>query len=314
MGTLHQPVGDVVRIEDPSGTEPKMKFRKNARLDASQVEDRRGMKTGGVAAIGGGGIGGVVILLLLMFAGGGGGDVGSALSSLEGLTVGDQGTPNDLSDECRTGQDANERDDCRIVGVVNSVQAYWTEVVPDYQPALTVFFSDSVRTACGNATSAVGPFYCPADTTVYIDLGFYDDLRRRFGATGGPFAEAYVIGHEYGHHLQHLTGVLAANRERDSGPTSSAVRIELQADCYAGAWAAGAVRTGFVEPLTQASIADGLNAAAAIGDDRIQESMGADVDPHTWTHGSSEQRQRWFLIGYDADDPAACDTFATDDL
>jgi uncharacterized protein len=288
-----------------------MKFRRNARLDASQVQDRRGMKPGGVAAIGGGGIGGIIILVLLMFAGGGSGS--NPLGSLDGLTV-DQGTPNDLSDECRTGQDANERDDCRIVAVVNSVQSYWSDSYVDYRQAQTVFFTGSVSTGCGNATSAVGPFYCPADSTIYIDLGFYDDLRSRFGATGGPFAEAYVIAHEYGHHVQNLTGVLSSTRDRQTGPTSNAVRVELQADCYAGAWAAGAVRTGFIEPLTQANIADGLNAAAAIGDDRIQETFGGEVDPHSWTHGSSEQRQRWFLVGYEADDSAACDTFNTDDL
>lgn len=287
-----------------------MRFRRNARLDASQVQDRRGMKggRGGAAAIGGGGIGGIIVLMIILFAGGGGTD---ALGSLDGLAV-DQGTPNDLSDECRTGQDANERDDCRIVGVVNSVQAYWSDSYVDYRQAQTVFFTDSVSTRCGNATSAVGPFYCPADSTVYIDLGFYDELRSRFGASGGPFAEAYVIAHEYGHHVQNLTGALSG--DRGSGPTSNAVRIELQADCYAGAWAAGAVRTGFIEPLTEASIADGLNAAASIGDDRIQETFGAEVDPHAWTHGSSEQRQRWFLVGYEADDSAACDTFGTDDL
>lgn len=287
-----------------------MRFRRNARLDASQVQDRRGMKggRGGAAAIGGGGIGGIIVLMIILFAGGGGTD---ALGSLDGLAV-DQGTPNDLSDECRTGQDANERDDCRIVGVVNSVQAYWSDSYVDYRQAQTVFFTDSVSTRCGNATSAVGPFYCPADSTIYIDLGFYDELRSRFGASGGPFAEAYVIAHEYGHHVQNLTGALSG--DRGSGPTSNAVRIELQADCYAGAWAAGAVRTGFIEPLTEASIADGLNAAASIGDDRIQETFGAEVDPHAWTHGSSEQRQRWFLVGYEADDSAACDTFGTDDL
>lgn len=290
-----------------------MRFRNNARLDTSQVQDRRGMRGGGgaLALGGGGGVVGVIVLLLVLFSGGGG--TSSGLGSLDGLSV-DQGTPNDLSDECRTGADANERDDCRIVAVVNSVQAYWDTSYTDYRPAQTVFFTSSVSTRCGNATSAVGPFYCPADSTIYIDLGFYEELRSRFGASGGPFAEAYVIAHEYGHHVQNLTGVLSTTRDRDTGPTSSAVRVELQADCYAGAWAAGAVRTGFIEPLSDASIADGLNAAAAIGDDRIQETFGAEVDPHSWTHGSSEQRQRWFLTGYETDDPAACDTFTTDDL
>ncbi len=291
-----------------------MRFRKNARLDASQVSDRRGVRPAGMAA-GAGGIGAVIILLVTLFSGGGGGGGGGLFEALEGLTVGgDTGTPNDLSDECRTGADANERDDCRIVGVVNSVQAYWADAFDGYETATTVFFADQVSTRCGNATSAVGPFYCPADATIYIDLGFYDDLRDRFGATGGPFAEAYVIAHEYGHHIQNLTGVLSSTRDGRTGPTSNAVRVELQADCYAGAWAAGAEATGFIEPLSQANIADGLDAAEAIGDDRIQETMTGQVQPHTFSHGTSAQRQRWFMQGYTGGDPTACDTFGTDDL
>lgn len=288
-----------------------MRFRKNARLDASQVQDRRGMRAGGAAAIGGGGIGGLILLAILLFSGGGGGggDIGQALQSLNGLSV-EQGEPNDLSDECQTGADANERDDCRIVAVVNSVQAYWADNLDGYQEATTVFFTDAVSTACGNATSAVGPFYCPTDQTIYIDLGFYDELRNRFGAQGGPLAEAYVIAHEYGHHVSNLTGDLARSRDGQTGPTSGSVRAELQADCYAGAWAGNAESTGLIEPLSPADIADALDAASVIGDDRIQEQMGGTSNPESWTHGSSEQRQRWFERGYETADPRSCDTFS----
>jgi hypothetical protein len=153
----------------------------------------------------------------------------------------------------------------------------------------------------------VGPFYCPLDQTIYIDLGFYDDLETRFGAEGGPLAEMYVIAHEYGHHVQNLLGSLDAGR--DAGAERGAVRTELQADCYAGVWVGNAVDTGFLQPITREQLDQALDAAAAIGDDRIQERMQGQVDPHTWTHGSAEQRQEWFVTGYENGSADACDTF-----
>lgn len=274
-----------------------MRFRKGAQLDTSQVSDRRGM---GPVAAGGGGIIGIIVLVITLLNGGGTGTTG--------LQLGGPGT--NLSEACVTGDDADQRGDCRIVGVVNSVQAFWGAKLDGYQPAKTVFFSGTVSTGCGTASSAVGPFYCPADRQAYIDLGFYDELRARFGAQGGPFAEAYVIAHEYGHHVENLNGVLERSRDGSTGPQSSAVRVELQADCLAGMWAKGAVGTGYIEELTETDIRDGLDAAAAIGDDRIQEQAQGQVNPETWTHGSSEQRQAWFLTGYRSDAIAGCDTFA----
>jgi predicted metalloprotease len=276
-----------------------VRFRRDVGLDTSQVSDRRGA---GPLAVGGGGIIGLIVLVFSLLNGGGGGGLGVD------APAGD--LKSDLSANCQTGEDANQRDDCRIVGVVNSVQKYWEQRQPNYRRATTVFFSGGVQTACGSASSAVGPFYCPNDQKIYIDLGFYEDLRNRFGAQGGPFAEAYVIAHEYGHHIENLRGVLERARSRETGPQSPGVRVELQADCLAGMWARGAVETGYIEELTDADIRDGLNAASAIGDDRIQEQAQGQVSPESWTHGSSEQRQKWFLTGFRASSENACDTFA----
>jgi predicted metalloprotease len=292
-----------------------MRFRRGASLDPGQVTDVRGRRMGsGGLALGGGGLGGIglIIYLLITLLGGGGG-LGQ-LAPLDDQQVGRGDTPSQISQECKTGEDANTRDDCRIVAVVNSVQAFWNGVFSrsgeQYQYVDTVFFTDQVQTGCGYASSQVGPFYCPRDKLVYIDLGFFDDLRSQFGVEVTPFVQAYVIAHEYGHHVQDQLGVLDRIGSDTQGPESRAVRSELQADCYAGVWAANAVDGGLIEQLTQADINDGLDAAAAIGDDRIQEKAQGQVSPETWTHGSSEQRRRWFSRGYENGKPAACDTFS----
>jgi predicted metalloprotease len=292
-----------------------MRFRRGARLDPGQVTDVRGRRISGPGgiAVGGGGIGLIVIAVyLLITLLGGGGGLGQ-LQPLDEQQVGQGDTPGEVSEACQTGEDANQRQDCRIVAVVNSTQAFWNEVFQrsnrEYQYADTVFFTDQVQTGCGLASSQVGPFYCPRDQLVYIDLGFFDELQSRFGAGEAPFAQAYVIAHEYGHHVQNLLGVLDQIGGDRQGPESRAVRSELQADCYAGVWAANAVQTGLIEELTQADINAALDAATAIGDDRIQEQTQGQVTPETWTHGSAEQRRRWFSRGYEEGRPAACDTF-----
>jgi predicted metalloprotease len=295
-----------------------VRFRRKARLDTGQVTDVRGRRMGGPGglAVGGGGLGlGVlVVILLINLLSGGGGGLGGQLTPLDDQRVGQGDTPSEVSTECQTGEDANTRQDCRIVAVVNSVQKFWDGVFQRsnrrYPYADTVFFTDGVQTGCGAASSAVGPFYCPPDQLVFIDLGFFDELQSRFGASGGPFAEAYVIAHEYGHHVQNQLGVLENVRGDQQGPESRAVRSELQADCYAGVWAANAVETGLIEELTQDDINEALDAASAIGDDRIQEQTQGQVNPESWTHGSSEQRRRWFSRGYESGRPAACDTFS----
>jgi uncharacterized protein len=262
-------------------------------------------------ALGGGGIVTLIIVLAIVLLGGNplGGDLGG-LGDLAGQTAG-TGPPAATLEHCQTTDDANQYEDCRILAFINSIQAYWTERgLRNYEPARTIFFEGGVSTACGNASSAVGPFYCPLDRQVYIDLGFFDELQSQFGASGGDLAQAYVLAHEYGHHVQNLTDTLERANSRDTGPQSGAVRVELQADCYAGVWAGNAVSTGFIVEVTRRDIQDALNAAAAIGDDRIQERTQGRVTPENWTHGSSEQRQSWFARGIEGKSPNSCDTFS----
>jgi uncharacterized protein len=295
-----------------------VKFNRRARLDTSQISDRRGRGRGGTVAAGGG-VGALVILLVALCTGG---DPSSIIETTNQVQA-QQGEIDSLETQCQTGADVEQNPDCRFVFYVNSIQDYWDDEFArrgaNYSPATTSFFTGAVQTGCGGASSQVGPFYCPADQSVYLDLGFFDQLRTQFGGSGGDFAEAYVLAHEYGHHIQNLTGQMQQVRP-GSGPASGPVRLELQADCYAGVWARHATTTDTAEgePLitevTEEDLNEGLNAAATVGDDYIQERFQGTVSPESWTHGSSEQRQRWFAVGYRTGDLASCDTFSTNQL
>ncbi len=284
-----------------------MRFKRNARLDPSQVEDTRGRGGMPGLAVGGGGLGvvGVIVYLLVTLLSNGGG------AGLNGATVAQQPPDQVLGDKCQTGRDANTREDCRIVGYINSIQRYWSKTLDGYTISKTVFYSGSADTGCGYATAEVGPFYCPADKKVYIDLGFFDELSSRFGANDGPLAQAYVLAHEYGHHVQDELGILDRIGDDRQGSNSASVRSELQADCFAGVWADHAAETGYLTKPTPADVRDALSAAAAVGDDRIQRSTRGQVNPETWTHGSSAERDHWFTIGYQSGDPNRCDTWKT---
>ena len=313
-----------------------MRFNPKARLDRSQVQNRRGSGAGGGSGMGfpvgggrggmkvGGGIGGVIVLVIIVLLqsgilGGGSGGLGPQSGGGPVSTGGGE-----LA-HCRTGADANSDPDCARLGIVNSIQSFWSQALPDqsnqqYAQSDTVIFSDQVSTECGAATSQVGPFYCPVDKLVYLDTTFFEDmLERQLGGSSEDFAEAYVLAHEYGHHVQDLLGTMGRVRTQQ-GADSDAVRLELQADCYAGMWSRFATEAEdadgqvFIVELTQDDIDEALSAARAVGDDRIQQRTSGRVDPDAWTHGSAEQRMRWFMTGRDKGTLQACDTFAAGPL
>jgi predicted metalloprotease len=321
-----------------------MKFNPNAKLDTSQVQDRRGgggpsgARGGGFGglpsmpggkggmALGGGGLGLLVVVGIILFTAFGSSD--SSSTSAAGMLAGASGNSTvgngQLATECQTGADANTNDDCAVVAVINSVQGYWKDALATsgstYQEADTVFFSGSTSTGCGRGTAGMGPFYCPPDQLVYIDLSFWNELKTTFGANDAPFTQAYVLAHEYGHHVQNLLGT-SDRVGTATGATSGSVRLELQADCYAGVWANHATTVPdasgqvLISDVTDADLQNAIQTAGAIGDDYIQTNLaGQQVDPSQFSHGSSAQRQKWLLAGYRSGDPASCNTFDTNNL
>jgi len=298
-----------------------MRFNPKARIDQSQIQTRSGGSRGGgmrMPVPGGGGqkigLGTIVVIILYVVitqftsSGGGGGE-------------GDDATPN----TCESGADANKSDACAVDLFTTSVQNYWKKAYPEemgdpYDVIQTNRFEGSTDSGCGPASADMGPFYCPNDQRVYLDQTFFDDmLEGQLGAAGGPFAIGYVVAHEYGHHVENQLGVLGRIRTQ-KGPKSDAVRVELMADCLAGAWARGALGTAdqdgvaIFEELNQDDIKRAIDAAQAVGDDRIQKRSGARVDTDSFTHGSAAQRMRWFNQGMSQGTIKGCDTFATDDL
>ena len=308
-----------------------MRFNPKATIDKGGTRDAgRGRSAGGglggipiPSGAAGGGIGGiiliVIIFLVVQFAGGGlpggGGDSGTGTD-----------TATDRYNECLTGADANENVDCARALVEDSLVAYWRATLEpqtgtSFEATEVVTFSESVSTGgCGNATSAVGPFYCPVDKTIYLDSTFFKDvLEGQLGGRGGDFVEPYVLAHEYGHHIQNLLGTMG-KVQTQQGPESDAVRLELQADCYAGMWTKGALTTTdakgqkIFEEIPRSDIDEAIDSAKTVGDDRIQEASGGKVNPEGWTHGSSAQRVAWFLTGFGARSIDQCDTFSASQL
>lgn len=291
-----------------------MTFNDDSQLRGGKVK-RRGRGT----AIGGGavGVGAIVVFLIMQFTGV---DVSGIVGGGNGLTtIQQEGESPDADPECRTGRDANLRVECRMEGAAESLDAYWTSEARSLGISYTspdfFLFQDSTDTSCGQASAATGPFYCPPDRAIYLDTAFYDDLQSQYGSSGGPLAQMYVVAHEWGHHVQQLQGSFANTDRSGTGASSGSVRVELQADCYAGAWVGDAATTEdangetFFEPITRSQITDALSAASAVGDDSIQERATGRVDPDSFTHGSSEQRQRWFLRGYQQG-ATSCDTLS----
>ncbi|MGO1384716.1 MAG: KPN_02809 family neutral zinc metallopeptidase [Arachnia sp.] len=302
-----------------------MQYRDEARIDTTEV--RRGggsgrggggRRSGGRLAVGGGAGGVVVLVLVLLFGDNLGISVDDLMGSGQNQPQGQNQQSAQDAIQCEDGADIQSNPECRWDAYASATELYWQSAMGDYESAPLTIFSGQVSTACGTGSSEMGPFYCPADAGVYLDTQFTEKLLANLGAQGGDAAEAYVVAHEYGHHVSNITGQMAQSRAagNDSGPTSNQVRLELQADCYAGVFFANTINdpASPIEEVTRDDLARVADAASAVGDDHIQEQGNGRVVPESWTHGSSEMRQRWVAKGFDSGDPSVCDTFATDDL
>lgn len=260
----------------------------------------------------GGGIGGLLLVGLFLLLGGNPGQVDELFGGQGNqgqLEAGEQGN----FDHCQSGEDANTYDDCRLYYTSFSVDEMWTEVLPaqaglEYRAPGMEIFTNSTQSGCGAASASTGPFYCPSDQFTYFDVTFFDQMRQ-FGGENAPLAQMYIVAHEYGHHVQNLEGTLGLSDYNNPGAESDAVKIELQADCYAGIWASYADKgpDRMLEPITEAQLDSALTTAAAVGDDNIQRRSGGEVNPESWTHGSSQQRKDSFLAGYNSGQMSACD-------
>lgn len=305
-----------------------MSFNQGARLDTSRVQTGGG---GGRGVMVGGGLGGLVltVVLGLLFGQPMLGGVDNALNqgSYSEYSTGSGSSAQaqeELAEKCQTGEDANNHTDCRVVATANSLDAMWSEYLPqstgvEYNMPGLVLFSGSEYSPCGTASSATGPFYCPSNQSVYLDASFFNTLQTDFGAKGGALAEEYVVAHEFAHHIQYQLGYLGAASQSQQGADSGAVRVELQADCYAGLWAnraSGDDVSGSVQlnDITEEDLRSALSTVEAIGDDHIQETTSGRVNPEAFTHGTSQQRAAWFMAGYQSGDIGKCDTFDAGDL
>ncbi|MDR0848964.1 MAG: neutral zinc metallopeptidase [Propionibacteriaceae bacterium] len=289
-----------------------MSFQSGGNFKGGRVKRAGGGRSAGVA---GGGLGIVVIALVAYFLGVDPALIEGALDNT-GITGSGSGVSGYIG-AC-TAEQANTDRQCRLSATVQALDAYWTKTLPaqtnvKYTPPDVVSFDGQTQSRCGVASAATGPFYCPADQTIYVDVAFFDRLSSRYGASGGPLGEMYVVAHEMGHHIEYLIGALH-EADNDEGANSDSVRIELEADCFAGMWAGGAATTvdpntgtTFLEPITQAQLKDALSAAAAVGDDHIQKTQAGYVNPDTFTHGTSQQRMNWFTTGYEKGKVASCD-------